>query len=101
MIKRELAIAISDRTGVDRESVQVIIDGFIDEVPKALSKGKSVHLRGFGSFTPKKRASKPARNIKKNTTIILPERYIPYFKPSPYLMNKVINGLKNYKNYLI
>jgi len=99
MIKRELTIAIASKTGIDRESVQVIIDRFIEEVPRALSNGKSVHLRGFGSFISKKRASKPARNIKKNTTIIIPERYVPHFKPSAYLVNKVLNGAKKCKNY--
>jgi DNA-binding protein HU-beta len=39
-------------------------------------------LRGFGSFIVKKRAQKTARNISKNTTIIIPEHNIPAFKPA-------------------
>jgi nucleoid DNA-binding protein len=41
-----------------------------------------VYLRGFGSFVVKKRAQKTARNISKNTTIIIPEHNIPAFKPA-------------------
>ena len=47
-----------------------------------LSKDENVYLRGFGSFVVKKRAQKTARNISKNTTIIIPEHNIPAFKPA-------------------
>lgn len=40
-------------------------------VKDSLSKEENVYLRGFGSFTVKKRAKKTARNISKNTTIII------------------------------
>ncbi|WP_277114276.1 HU family DNA-binding protein, partial [Bacteroides stercorirosoris] len=43
---------------------------------------ENVYLRGFGSFVVKKRAQKTARNISKNTTIIIPEHNIPAFKPA-------------------
>ncbi|HPW26822.1 MAG TPA: HU family DNA-binding protein, partial [Tenuifilaceae bacterium] len=51
-------------------------------------------LRGFGSFIVKKRAQKTARNISKNTTIIIPEHYIPSFKPAKTFVNKVKNHVK-------
>jgi DNA-binding protein HU-beta len=47
-----------------------------------LIKEENVYLRGFGSFIFKKRAQKTARNISKNTTIIVPEHNIPAFKPA-------------------
>ena len=51
-------------------------------VQVSLAKGENVYLRGFGSFTVKTRAQKTARNISKNTTIIVPEHKIPSFKPA-------------------
>ena len=51
--------------------------------------GNNVYLRGFGSFIVKKRAKKTARNISKNTTIIIPEHFIPAFKPSKSFINQV------------
>ena len=50
-------------------------------MPYAVVDG-NVYLRGFGSFVVKKRAQKTARNISKNTTIIIPEHNIPAFKPA-------------------
>lgn len=40
------------------------------------------YLRGLGSFILKHRAEKTARNISKNTTVIVPAHNIPFFKPS-------------------
>ena len=51
-------------------------------VKKSLENEENVYLRGFGSFIVKKRAQKTARNISKNTTIIIPEHNIPAFKPA-------------------
>ena len=41
--------------------------------------GENVYVRGFGSFVVKKRAKKTARNISKNTAIIIPEHFVPSF----------------------
>lgn len=97
MKKKDIVNTIADKTGIDRNIVIVIINSFMEEIAEALGNGKSVYLRFFGTFSPKKRAAKPARNIRKNITIFLPERYIPYFKPSNYFKNDVIEGMKKIK----
>ena len=51
--------------------------------------GNEVFLREFGSFIIKHRAEKTARNISKNTTIIIPAHNIPAFKPAKEFMEKV------------
>ena len=58
-------------------------------VKGSLAKGENVYLRGFGSFIVKKRAQKTARNISKNTTIIIPAHNIPAFKPAKTFMGEV------------
>ena len=59
----------------------------------AMTEGENVYLRGFGSFVVKKRAAKAARDIQNETTIIIPERYVPTFKPSQYFAGKLKNNL--------
>ena len=54
----------------------------MDVVKTAVKSGENVYLRGFGSFILKERAAKTARNITKNTTIIIPKHKVPAFKPS-------------------
>jgi DNA-binding protein HU-beta len=58
-------------------------------VKESLAKEENVYLRGFGSFIVKKRAQKTARNISKNTTIIIPEHNIPSFKPAKTFVSEV------------
>ena len=46
------------------------------------------------SFVVKKRAQKTARNISKNTAIIIPEHFVPSFKPAKVFVDKVKTGNK-------
>ena len=65
------------------------VEKFMETVKASLSKGEPVYLRGFGSFIVKMRAQKTARNISKETTIIIPAHNIPAFKPAKTFMNDV------------
>lgn len=82
MTKAEVVKNIADTTGLDRQEVLQIVEAFMDTVKNAMSQGDNVYLRGFGSFVVKERAEKTARNISKQTTIIVPARKVPTFKPS-------------------
>ena len=83
MTKQELVRAISSETGVDQTAVLATVESFMNIVKNTMADGENIYLRGFGTFNLKKRASKTARNISKKETIIVPEHYIPAFKPCP------------------
>jgi DNA-binding protein HU-beta len=51
-------------------------------------------LEDLGAFVVKKRAQKTARNISKNTAIIIPEHFVPSFKPAKVFVEKVKNNSK-------
>ena len=82
MTKAEIVNEIAGKTGIEKQKVLLTIEAFMESVKESLSKEENVYLRGFGSFVVKKRAQKTARNISKNTTIIIPEHNIPAFKPA-------------------
>ncbi|MDI9605088.1 MAG: HU family DNA-binding protein [Bacteroidota bacterium] len=82
MTKADIVNEIAKNTGVDKASVLATVESFMDVVKNSLANNENVYLRGFGSFIVKKRAQKTARNISKNTTIIIPEHHIPAFKPA-------------------
>jgi len=82
MTKAEIVTEIAGKTGIEKKDVLNTIEAFMEVVKESLSKEENVYLRGFGSFIVKKRAQKTARNISKNTTIIIPEHNIPAFKPA-------------------
>ena len=89
MTKAEIVNEISNKTGIDKQAVQNIVESFMTTVKGSLAKNENVYLRGFGSFIVKERAEKTARNISKNTTIIIPEHNIPSFKPAKTFVNEV------------
>ena len=80
--KADIVNEIAKNTGIDKQTVLTTLEAFMDSVKTSLSNDENVYLRGFGSFIVKKRAQKTARNISKNTTIIIPEHNIPAFKPA-------------------
>ena len=89
MTKADIVKEISKETGIEKVTVQKIVEAFMETVKDSLVNGENVYLRGFGSIIVKKRAEKTARNISKNTTMIIPEHNIPFFKPSKEFLAKV------------
>lgn len=89
MTKADIVNEIAKNTGVDKASVLATVESFMEVVKDSLEKKENVYLRGFGSFIVKKRAQKTARNISKNTTIIIPEHHIPAFKPAKTFVARV------------
>ena len=82
MTKADIDTKISEETGVDKDTVLTVVEAFMATVKNSLSSGKEVFLRGFGSFIIKTRKQKIARNISKNTSIVIPQHNIPAFKPA-------------------
>ncbi len=82
MTKAELVNAIAIQTGYDKTTIMAIVESMMENVKKTVAEGENVYLRGFGSFITKTRAKKIARNISKNTSIVVPEHKIAAFKPS-------------------
>jgi DNA-binding protein HU-beta len=89
MTKAEIVSEISNKTGLEKQAVQTIVETFMTSVKGALAKNENVYLRGFGSFIVKQRAQKTARNISKKTTIVIPAHKIPAFKPCKTFVNVV------------
>lgn len=89
MTKAEIVTEITKSTGIDKASVLSVVEQFMTVVKDSLAHGENVYLRGFGSFIVKRRADKTARNISKNTTLIVPAHNIPAFKHAQTFMEDV------------
>lgn len=94
MTKAEIVTKIADRSGIEKEHVQLVVEKFMDEIKHSLEKGDNVYLRGFGSFVIKTRAEKTGRDISKNTTISIPAHNIPSFKPAKVFVEGVKKKVK-------
>ena len=82
MTKAEIVNEVAKSTGLEKTTVQTVVEAFMESVKDSLAKGNPVYLRGFGSFIIKHRAEIAARNITKNTTMTIPAHDIPAFKPA-------------------
>jgi DNA-binding protein HU-beta len=89
MRKADIITNISDKTGIPKVDILVTLETFFKEIKQTVQEGETVSIRGFGSFTTKKRAAKKGRNIKKNEEIFIPAHYIPSFKPAKEFMNSL------------
>lgn len=89
MTKAEIVSEIAAKTGLEKQVVLTVVEGMMDTIKTSMINGNEVFLRGFGSFIIKHRAEKTARNISKNTTIIIPAHNIPAFKPAKDFLNKL------------
>ena len=91
MTKANVIDEIVEKTGMAKRDVSVVVEAFMQVVRDNMAdKQENVYMRGFGSFIVKKRAEKTARNISKNTALIVPEHNIPAFKPAKSFMQRML-----------
>ena len=90
MTKADIIDEIVSSTGVARKDVTATVEAFMEAIKGSLlDKKENVYLRGFGSFIVKHRAEKTARNISKNTTIVIAAHDFPSFKPAKSFVSKM------------
>lgn len=87
MTKADLVNSVALQTGVDKTTIQAIIDAAMRNVKNAVANDDPVFLRGFGTFNNRFRAQKLARNIARNTSVMVPAHKVVVFKPSPEFTN--------------
>ena len=65
---------------ISRDDIHIVIDSLFDELKGALADGKTIELRGFGTFEVKQRAARVGRKPGTDETIEIPAKKIPSFK---------------------
>jgi len=89
MNKSELIDAIAESSGLTKADASRALDGFIGAVTGALSKGDSVTLVGFGTYTVKERAERIGRNPQTGNEITIKAAKIPSFKAGKSLKDAI------------
>ena len=72
MNKQDLIDAVAASTGESKASTGAAIDAILDTVAQALTRGDTVQLIGFGSFSTGARAERSGRNPSTGETITIP-----------------------------
>lgn len=95
MTKADIVERIALGTGLTRVETEAVLDGFFYTVISALAEGKSVELRGFGSFRLRERAARTARNPQTGESVSVPAHVVPVFKPAKNFRERVDEGSRS------
>jgi integration host factor subunit beta len=82
MIRSELIKKLeAENPELKTEEVEKIVDLFFNQIVQRLADGGRVELRGFGAFSTRERASRKGRNPRTGSSVDVPPKRVPYFKP--------------------
>lgn len=79
MNKSELIEATAKAADISKAAADRALSAVIDAVVKAVSKGDTVTLVGFGSFKPAKRAARTGKNPKTGAPLKIAATTVPKF----------------------
>jgi integration host factor subunit beta len=96
--KSELIEAIAKRQPhLALKDVELAVKCIIERMNNALSTGKRIEIRGFGSFSLHKRPQRMGRNPKTGESVALAEKHVPHFKPGKELRDRVDSASQEYE----
>src|SRR5215208_6235015 len=81
MNKAELIDVLTKQLDVDRRSATDAVEGVVDTIVRAVHKGDSVTITGFGVFEQRRRAARVARNPRTGETVKVKPTSVPAFRP--------------------
>jgi len=80
--KARLVDNIYKNSSYERQTIQDVVDAFMDELKAQLIDGNTIELRGFGTFKPRLRKGRDeARNPKTGEKCSMPPHYVGVFVP--------------------
>jgi DNA-binding protein HU-beta len=89
MNKSELVDNMANAAGISKAAAEKALNGMLDGIAEALSKGDKVTLVGFGTFSVAERAARQGRNPQTGKTIKIEARKVARFKPGSKLTDAV------------
>lgn len=94
VIKSDIVQILSKRfPQLMADDVNLAVNIILNEIGNALQLGRKAEFRAFGVFTAQKKKARVARNPKTGEKLITPEKIVPRFKPSVFLIRR-LNTLK-------
>jgi len=81
MIKSELVLKLAEQNPhLYQRDIENIVNAILNTVADALARGDRVELRGFGTFTTKKRDARMGRNPRTGEAVPVSDKVVPHFK---------------------
>ncbi|MXX95173.1 MAG: integration host factor subunit beta [Gammaproteobacteria bacterium] len=74
------------------EQVEFYLQFIVQQMSDALVMAERIEVRGFGVFTLRRRVPRIGRNPQTGEQLMWPEAFLPHFKPSVVLKERVSNS---------
>jgi integration host factor subunit beta len=91
MLKKELVDQISHDLSIHKQDVAIAVDIILDSMTEALANDRRVELRGFGSFSTRKRKARQTKNPRTGVVMDIDERKTIHFTMSKSIKDALIN----------
>ncbi len=90
MIKSELVARLAERNPhLYLRDVELAVSTTFEQVAAALARGDRVELRGFGSFSVRRRPARLGRNPATGEHVDVAAKAIPYFRTGKLLLQRL------------
>ncbi len=95
MLKRHLVNEVTDSLdGYLKKDIDQAVDIILDSMKEALSEGRRVEIRGFGSFSVRQRKARETKNPKTGKMMSIPPRKTLHFTMSKSLKDTLVKKEK-------
>jgi nucleoid DNA-binding protein len=91
MNKAELIDVLTEELKTDRRSATDAVEHVVNAIGRAVHRGESVTITGFGVFERRRRAARVARNPRTGETVKVKPTSVPAFRPGAQLM-AIVSG---------
>ena len=90
MTRAELIECLADKhPHLSIKTIELAVKNIFEQMAIALSVGKRIEIRGFGSFSLHYRPPRNAHNPKTGEKVVTTAKYSPHFKPGKELRERV------------
>ena len=90
LTKIDLVESVYLNTKIEKQDVQKVIDNLLEQLKSSMSDGKTIELRGLGTFEKRLRKGRAkARNPKTGEIVSVEPHYVAVFRPGRELKNAI------------
>ena len=91
LTRADLTEAVFKAVGLSRNESSQMVEDILEEICSALSRGDTVKLSSFGTFSVRQKSQRMGRNPKTGTEVLIAPRRVLVFHPS-HVLKAMING---------
>ncbi|HTT83949.1 MAG TPA: integration host factor subunit alpha [Rhizomicrobium sp.] len=91
LTRADLSEAVFRAVGLSRNESAQMVEDILEEICTALSRGETVKLSSFGTFSVRQKSQRTGRNPKTGQEVPIAPRRVLVFRPS-HVLKSVING---------